>query len=546
MCLLLILFIPNLFVWLNFKEIHGSISMMVGYLALAALLWLIPLVFLPKKIYFGIAFVFLLLSPLEIIFVRNLGVPMTEGFVEAVFMTYYGEAMEQINSNLPIIILCFLLAALYVFLFFRIQNTFLPRKIRIGIAALFLLFNGILFIQMVRIQPGENISTSFRLKTAFQSTYLKYYSVYPANLIIHTQRNISNQQKNKKLRKNIDAFSFNATSENPENEEEIYVLIIGESARYQNFGINGYDRNTTPNLDTIRNLIPFSDVSAVANVTSYSIPMIITRETQDDRTISEKEKSVLDAFREAGFRTSWFANQNSDYPVVRRLRGVTDDFIANQFDVKIKGFYDADILPQFREILNKKDRKKLFVIHTLGSHFRYTNRYPEAFEVFKPAMKESGYNDLKASNREEIVNSYDNSIRYTDYFLSEMIATLKETKKNAVLIYLSDHGQNFFETEDKIFGHGTLKPTEYEYHIPYFVWTSNSYKAEFPEKIKALRENKDKPSGVNHTFYTLLDLANIDFKDGQQKSIFSLASPEYETPKQRFVLNSAGEAIQIK
>ncbi|MDG4946897.1 phosphoethanolamine transferase [Weeksellaceae bacterium KMM 9713] len=194
-------------------------------------------------------------------------------------------------------------------------------------------------------------------------------------------------------------------------------------------------------------------------VTTYSIPSILTRATPQDLTIQEKEKTILDAFKETGYFTTYFANQNSPYPITRRLINVADENKINFFDVNVKDYYDGAILPDFKSALSTTPNKKFILIHTLGSHFRYTNRYPKEFEVFKPVMNEYGYSELNFENREKVINAYDNSVLYTDFFLSQLIESLKIKNKNAVLLYLSDHGENLFDNKLKIFGHGTVNPT---------------------------------------------------------------------------------------
>lgn len=544
--LLSILFVPNLFVLFYFKEISGSLTMLFAYFFLSLIIWILPLSFLPRKVYFGIAFLFLLLSPLEIVFVRNLGIPVTEGFIESVFRTNYSETMEQITSNLLILVMFIGLIIIYIFLFVKLKNTFLNPKFRIGIAAFFLMFNIVLFANMYRVQVSNDASIVSKIKSSVQSTQSKYRKTYPTDLVMNTIKTISNFKENETLRKQIEQFSFHAKSNNDKSEEEIFVLVIGESARYDNFHINGYKRNTTPIIDSVKNLLSFTNVYSGAVVTTYSVPMILTRATPKDLSVQNKEKTVLDAFKEAGFYTVWFANQNSDYPVTRRLIDVSDVKKINFFDVNVKNFYDGMIFADFEDVIKNRGSKKFILVHSLGSHFRYTNRYPKEFEVFKPVMEEFGYNELNFENRNKVLNAYDNSILYTDFFLSQLITQLEHTHKKAVLLYLSDHGENLFDDDNKIFGHGTANPTKYEYHIPYFIWFSDAYKNTRPEKIEQLRNHLNVPASSTSTFYTLLDLANISYSDSENEKIYSLSSEKYEVPKERFILNSGRKAVKIK
>lgn len=544
--LCLILFIPNLFVLLHFQEIKGSISMTAAYFILSILVWIFPLLFLRKKVFFGIAFLFLLLAPLEIIFVKSLGIPITEGFIDSVYRTNYSESIEQISSNLKTLIIYFSLIVAYIFFFTKIKNTYLSQKFRIAIAVIFLLFNGVLFLNMYRIQTGEQEAFSQKLKIAWETTLMKYYKIYPANIILNTCTTIIQIREANALEDQVEQFSFDAKSKNAKNQEETYVLVIGETARYSNFHINNYHRKTTPNLDTISNLLSYSNVYSNANITSFSIPMIITRAKPENRLLQNKEKSILDVFKEAGFYTAWLSNQSTEYPTISRLRNSADLFISRQFNVNIRGFYDEEILPDFENALDVNNNKKFIVIHSLGSHFRYTNRYPEEFEKFKPVMKGFGYNDFDYQHKEEIINSYDNSILYTDFFLSQIINKLNKSNKNAILLYLSDHGENLFDDENKFIGHGSTNPSKHEYHTPYFIWYSDSYKQNNPKKIAQLKKNLHVAASSTSTFYTLLDLANITYNDSEKEKIYSLSSEEYQVPKERLMINSAGEIIKLK
>jgi len=161
-------------------------------------------------------------------------------------------------------------------------------------------------------------------------------------------------------------------------------------------------------------------------------------------------------------------------------------------------------------------------------------------------MEEFGYNELNFENRNKVLNAYDNSILYTDFFLGQLINQLEHTHKKAVLLYLSDHGENLFDDDNKIFGHGTANPTKYEYHIPYFIWFSDAYKNSNPEKVAQLRNHLNVAASSTSIFYTLLDLANISYSDSESEKKYSLSSEKYEAPKDRFILNSDRKAVKIK
>lgn len=161
-------------------------------------------------------------------------------------------------------------------------------------------------------------------------------------------------------------------------------------------------------------------------------------------------------------------------------------------------------------------------------------------------MNETGYENLDIAYKKEIINSYDNSILYTDYFLNLLIKNLEKTNKKAILLFLSDHGENLYDDEKKYIAHGTVNPTKYEYHIPYFIWYSKEYEKSNPEKIKILKNNINNPISSSSTFYTLLDLANIQYKNYEKEKAKSISSENYEIPKKRYMLNSENNIVEIK
>jgi len=544
--LLIILLIPNFFVLSYFQDIKGNTSMSLGYILLSSLVLSFPLIFIKKKTYFSIGLIFLILSPLEVIFVKLLGIPITVGFMSSVFSTNFNEAKEQFISNRALIIALASIGIFYIFILNKIENNYLAKRIRIKILLVFSIFNLLLFFQMYNIQKGEQLTKTEKIRIAFENTYLKYFKIYPLNLLINSYKTLENDRKAKDLNDKLENFIFAAQSLNNKEEKEIYVLVIGETSRFSNYHLNGYQKETSPFLDKTENLLSFQNVYAGANLTLLSLPQIITRTHPHNKNIQYEEKSIVDAFQEAGFYTSWFANQSSEAVIVKRLKNKVDFFKSSNAEVGVKNFLDENILPDFIKIINNNSNKKFIVIHSLGSHFRYTNRYPDNFKKFTPVMEDTGYNNQDINYKNEIINSYDNSILYTDYFLNLLIKNLSQKKQKTVLIYVSDHGENLYDDEKKFLAHGSANPTKYEYHIPFFIWYSKEYEKSNTEKIKNLKNNIYKAISSSTTFYTLLDLANIQYKNSNQESYKSISSPKYQIPEKRFMLNSEEKIIEIK
>jgi glucan phosphoethanolaminetransferase (alkaline phosphatase superfamily) len=540
-----ILLIPNIFTLFYAADLTGNPVMMISYFVLSVLVWLLPLLVLNFKNFFRLGILFFLLSPIEIGFVKSTGLPINIGLMESVLHTNFQEAREQLWSNFPILSFLIILLIFYCFLLSFINKFKLPFKGKISLILVFVLLNSVLFAKMFSILETY-IPLNGRMQVAYEITTKKYNKIFPINIISNTFAAIKNDNINKKFETEIEKFSFNGKPISKNQENEIYVLVIGETTRRANFHLYGYPRETTPQLEKTKNLTPFSNVNSSANLTLFSLPQIITRSDPDHFNVQYKEKTILDVFHEANYYTALIGAQNMSTPILKRLHSVSDYSFSAKSDISSSQFYDGDILKNVKEIINDKThRKKFIIIHSLGSHFRYSNRYPQGFEKFKPNISRSGYSNMSLEYKQELINSYDNSILYTDYFLASLIKEIDKANVISGLIYLSDHGENLYDDGKTIF-HGGEKPTHFEYEIPYLVWNSQKYRDFYPEKMKALESNKNKKGSSTATFYSLSDMANLSYKNSNAEMNKSFFSIKYKELKERKILTSTKEVLIVK
>jgi len=143
--------------------------------------------------------------------------------------------------------------------------------------------------------------------------------------------------------------------------------------------------------------------------------------------------------------------------------------------------------------------------------------------VFKPTFQGAfSYNLVSPENKELFVNTYDNSILYTDYFLANTIKKIEAQNAVSFFIYVSDHGENLYDTDENIALHAGAKPTKYDIHVPFFVWSSPKYQEIYPQKWNNVKENKDKKLSASILFHSMLDAADITFPEQNlEKSIAS-------------------------
>lgn len=302
------------------------------------------------------------------------------------------------------------------------------------------------------------------------------------------------------IAKDRNLFSGNAVCN---SDSLTVVLVVGESLRYDHLQLNGYARNTTPLLTKESNIVSFPNIYTEPCFTHTSIPHMLTRADSIYPERAYNEQSFITLFKQAGYRTSWLANQESVATYVYFMNECDTLIYANSgkslyiFDK----WLDTDLLPLYKEELNEKSNNKFILLHTIGSHWWYNSHYTDSFEVFKPTIKSRV---ISSCSKEEMINSYDNTVLYTDYVLNEVIDELRS--KKAILIFLSDHGESL--GEDGYFTHGVDRPI---LHRPAcFVWYSSSFKAAYPEKIESLELNKMKHYRSDFLFHSILDAANID------------------------------------
>lgn len=335
-------------------------------------------------------------------------------------------------------------------------------------------------------------------------------------------------------------FRFNAVPTHAASEREVYVLVIGETARAYSFGLYGYGRDTTPMLQRTGGLTVFSDAITQSNTTHKSVPMLMSAASAEDYGRIYREKSIITAFREAGFHTTFISNQRLNHSFIDIFGKEADDCRFIKEESKRDNMYDEEMLKIVGDILEKKRAKELIVLHTYGSHFNYRERYRPSEAVFKP----DNASEAKASNREQLLNAYDNSIKSTDRFLSLLIRQLDRSSAVSAMLYTSDHGENIFDDGRRLFLHASPIPSYYELHVPLLIWMSPSYRQMYAAEAAAAGSNSRKSVATSASvFHTMLSLAGISTP--LRADSLSVASSSYK-PGERHYLNDHNLPVAIK
>jgi glucan phosphoethanolaminetransferase (alkaline phosphatase superfamily) len=328
-------------------------------------------------------------------------------------------------------------------------------------------------------------------------------------------------------------FRFHAHAGRPQDEPQLVVMVIGESSRYDRWSLNGYARETNPQLAQESNLVVLPDVITSVSATRLSVPVIVSRKPAiQSLKDGFSEKSFLTAFKEAGFKTFWLSNQISfgkfDTPVsVFAKEADVVDFL-NLGGYSDQSNYDEILFAPLRHALLDPAPKKLVVLHTLGSHWNYSRRYPKQFDKWQPSLygvDKPVYTDIRL--KEQLNNSYDSSILYTDWFLAHVIDSLRDTGLPASMLYVADHGQTLYDNSCRLVFHG--HNTQYEFHIPAFAWYSDAYQERYPDKVAQLLQHRKAKLATENMFHTLLDMGDVRYPD--ERLEWSFVNPGFKQHK---------------
>ena len=500
-----------------------------------------------KMVWWAFIFVFFAAFQLVLLYLFGTGVIAVDMFLNLV-TTNPGEAMELLDNLAPAVVGVFvvylpllILGGVNIRRDCRLSVSFQQRvrhwAMQIGAIGLFCLLASYLVVD------------DYRMRNQLYPVNICY------NLYLAFERNAASENYKEVSRD----FKFDARSEHSGTAPEVYVMVVGETARAHNFSLYGYPRNTNPLLSKTPGIKAFPNVTTQSNTTHKSVPMLLSVASAEDFERLFHEKGILAAFKEAGFHTVFISNQLPNHSFIDFLGEQADEhYFLKKEDASQGNHYDEDLLQKLDEILPKADasssahyryRKLFVVLHSYGSHFNYQERYPRSFAYFKPDSR----SEAKSENRRDLLNAYDNTIRYTDYILHGIIERLQkwegvQTKTDGVydqptsaMLYTSDHGENIFDDERRLFLHAAPKASDYELHVPFIIWTSEGFSKQYPDILKALGENRTKQVQSSlSAFHTMLGIGGIQTR--YRKDEYSVASDKYH-PQKLLYLDDHDEAI---
>ncbi|MBD5225714.1 MAG: lipid A phosphoethanolamine transferase [Bacteroidales bacterium] len=364
------------------------------------------------------------------------------------------------------------------------------------------------------------------------------YDVFPAN-VIHNMGEAINRTTHIATYPETSAdYNFNARLIRKPDSREICVFVIGETSRAINWQLNGYHRATNPCLSKEPNLIFFGHAISESNTTHKSVPMLMSALNSSDFNDINYRKSILTAMKEAGYYTRFFSNQAPNKSYTEYFGNEADD---TRYTDTENHPYDSELVEFVHEaVADTLHPKQFIVMHTYGSHFRYNDRYPASFSYFTPDnVTEATYAD-----RDELINAYDNSIRFTDHVLSSVIGELKTAGCPCTMMYSSDHGEDIYDDLRHRFLHASPTPTYYQLHVAMLAWLSDEFCNLHPDMADNLRENSMRPvSPQKSMFNTAIDICGVETPVADRTK--SLASGSYSFAHPVY-LNDLNRAVPIE
>jgi len=320
------------------------------------------------------------------------------------------------------------------------------------------------------------------------------------------------------------------------DKPRVVVLVEGESVNRNHMSLYGYYRNTTPLLQELDDLIVYTDVVSGYGTTYKSIAGALTQSNLENNIEPYEGFSFMDVCRASGVMSYWLSNHSpigfwNNFTTLLAEQSDKTEWVNLTTNSDVLISYDEKLLGVFEKTLNDEVENKFIFVHLMGSHDRYSERYPPGFARFKGE-----------SHKDQTIAHYDNSILYTDYIVDSLIKIMKvyaDQKDVAVaMVHVADHGEDVYDDSDDYAGHGFagVIPTSIV-EIPFMVWLSPQYKTQYPEKSQTVSDHAHLPYVTDDQFHSLIDLMGIENEIFEpRRSVFNT---DYNFKRTRIIMDGS-------
>ena len=480
----------------------GSSPLWALYLAMLALFVAAITPFSTKYLIKPFLISLVLVAAVASHFTDTFGVVIDSDMIRNAMETTPAEAHHLINSDFVVHVAVFGIVPSLLIIWAKVDHRPFMRKVFWNLAAILtsLAIFGICGVTYSReytaaVRERRDITKSFNPVTPIVSTARYFMSAgKEASLVVET----------------VGADATVKPSTAPINKPRVTIIVAGETARAENFSLGGYQRETNPRLKAA-NVIYFPNTTSCGTATATSIPCMFSRFTRSEFTHSKAmaNETLVDVLAHAGIDVAWFDNNTGDKGVASRIKYAD---LASSTDPRFcqdGECLDGIFLDKLDDWLDHVKGDSVLVLHQLGSHGpAYYLRYPEHQGKFVPDCRTP---ELGKCSTGEIVNAYDNSILYTDYFISTVIDRLKarSDKMASGLIYMSDHGESL--GEKGLYLHGTpymFAPSQ-QTHVPFLTWFDNDFIKSMDLDTACLRKEAKTATSHDNLFHSVLGMMNV-------------------------------------
>ncbi|MDR1007543.1 MAG: phosphoethanolamine--lipid A transferase [Campylobacteraceae bacterium] len=292
----------------------------------------------------------------------------------------------------------------------------------------------------------------------------------------------------------------------------VIIFIVGETARAKSFSLYGYEQETNPLLAK-QDIIAFQEVGACGTSTAISVPCMFSDKTRKDFKVGEAKytENLIDLAKQSGYDIIWLENDDGCKGVCERVYTENMKETGNQEYCDERYCKDEVLIYDLEDRLKKIKKDTFLILHTMGSHGpSYYRRYPDEFKKFTPTCDTA---DIQKCSKEEIVNTYDNTIAYTDYIISSTIDTLNKFPFESGVMYVSDHGESL--GENNLYLHSLpyqIAPKE-QLQVPMILWMSENMKTwDYIDYDCVKKEAGTKVYSHDNIFHSIIGLLEIKSK----------------------------------
>ncbi|MFT3733201.1 MAG: phosphoethanolamine--lipid A transferase [Hyphomicrobium sp.] len=294
--------------------------------------------------------------------------------------------------------------------------------------------------------------------------------------------------------------------------KSLFVIVVGETARADHFALNGYGRQTNPELSKIADLINYPKAYSCGTDTAQSVPCMFSGFNRDAFTNAKAETrlNLLDIFKRAGVDVVWRENQAGCKGVCARV--TTETLTGNEvptFFPSTQNFDDV-LIDGIDRRIETMQRDTVIVLHMMGSHGpAYWKRYPQKFETFTPVCKDSQFSHCDLAS---IINAYDNTIVYTDHVLARLIGVLSRASDRGIdagMFYVSDHGESLGENGMYLHGMPYALAPEAQIHVPMVVWLSPTLREDRGIEQSCMTNRAGAPVSHDNLFHSALGIMKV-------------------------------------